>query len=220
MGPVLRGSVLPAPLSSSRPAGPGLRTLDAMPTKPAPGSPIHRCPGESCRAIAHLRRASKGRRRGVDPARPSLPSLRELSRRGLVDQRAEARLADRQKQALDLRASDLSLPVSSLSGGNQQKVVLARWLALSPRVVLFDEPTRGVDVGAKAEIYRLMRGLSDRGVGVLMISSDMEEVIGVSDRVLVMHEGRIAGSLTRDQLSEQAILTLAVGQPEPAGPAQ
>jgi ribose transport system ATP-binding protein len=149
----------------------------------------------------------------------SLPSLRELSRRGLVDHRAEARLADRQKQALDLRAADLSLPVSSLSGGNQQKVVLSRWLALSPSVVLFDEPTRGVDVGAKAEIYRLMRGLSDRGVGVLMISSDMEEVIGVSDRVLVMHEGRIAGSLTRDQLSEVAILSLAVGQPEPAGPA-
>jgi ribose transport system ATP-binding protein len=149
----------------------------------------------------------------------SLPSLRELSRRGLVDHRAEARLADRQKQALDLRAADLSLPVSSLSGGNQQKVVLSRWLALSPSVVLFDEPTRGVDVGAKAEIYRLMRGLSDRGVGVLMISSDMEEVIGVSDRVLVMHEGRIAGCLTRDQLSEVAILSLAVGQPEPAGPA-
>jgi ribose transport system ATP-binding protein len=150
----------------------------------------------------------------------SLPGLRKLARHGLVDQSAEARLADRQKQALDLRASDLTLPASSLSGGNQQKVVLARWLALSPRVILFDEPTRGVDVGAKAEIYRLMRGLSDRGVGVLMISSDMEEVIGVSDRVLVMHEGRIAGSLTRDQLSEQAILTLAVGQPEPAGPAQ
>lgn len=147
----------------------------------------------------------------------SLPSLSDLSRRGLVDRRAETRLAERQKQALDLRASDLSLPASSLSGGNQQKVVLARWLALSPRVVLFDEPTRGVDVGAKAEIYRLMRALSDQGVGVLMISSDMEEVIGVSDRVLVMHEGRIAGSLARDQLSEHAILSLAVGQPEPAG---
>ncbi len=84
-----------------------------------------------------------------------------------------------------------------------------------PRVVLFDEPTRGVDVGAKAEIYRLMRALSDHGVGVLMISSDMEEVIGVADRVLVMHEGRIAGSLSRDQLCEHAILSLAVGQTHP-----
>ena len=147
----------------------------------------------------------------------SLPSLAKLSRHGLVDRTAEMRLAERQKQALDLRAANLALPASSLSGGNQQKVVLARWLALSPRVVLFDEPTRGVDVGAKAEIYRLMRALADQGVGVLMISSDMEEVIGVSDRVVVMHEGRIAGSLGREQLSEHAILSLAVGQPEPAG---
>ena len=147
----------------------------------------------------------------------SLPSLRQLARRGLVDRKAETVLAERQKAALDLRASNLNLPASALSGGNQQKVVLARWLALSPRVILFDEPTRGVDVGAKAEIYRLMRALSDEGVGVLMISSDMEEVIGVSDRVLVMHEGRIEGSLNRDQLSEHAILSLAVGQPETAG---
>ena len=147
----------------------------------------------------------------------SLPSLRQLARRGLVDRKAETMLAERQKAALDLRASNLTLPASALSGGNQQKVVLARWLALSPRVILFDEPTRGVDVGAKAEIYRLMRALSDQGVGVLMISSDMEEVIGVSDRVVVMHEGRIAGSLTRDQLSEHAILSLAVGQPETVG---
>lgn len=147
----------------------------------------------------------------------SLPSLRALSRRWIVNRSAETALAERQKQALDLRAANLSLPASALSGGNQQKVVLARWLALSPRVILFDEPTRGVDVGAKAEIYRLMRALSDKGVGVLMISSDMEEVIGVSDRVLVMHEGRIAGSLTRDQLSEHAILSLAVGQTDAAG---
>jgi ribose transport system ATP-binding protein len=149
----------------------------------------------------------------------SLPSLRDLSHRGLVNRRAEATLAERQRKALDLRAADLSLPASALSGGNQQKVVLARWLALSPRVILFDEPTRGVDVGAKAEIYRLMRALSDQGVGVLMISSDMEEVIGVSDRVLVMHEGRIAGSLSRDELSEHAILSLAIGQPNATGPA-
>lgn len=150
----------------------------------------------------------------------SLPSLRQLARRGLVDLRAETLLAERQKKALDLRATDLDLPASALSGGNQQKVVLARWLALSPRVILFDEPTRGVDVGAKAEIYRLMRALSDEGVGVLMISSDMEEIIGVSDRVLVMHEGRMSGGLTRDQLSEHAILSLAVGQKEDAGPVQ
>ncbi len=100
----------------------------------------------------------------------------------------------------------------SLSGGNQQKVVLAKWLAMSPKVMIFDEPTRGIDIGAKSEIYRLMRGLADNGVAVLMISSDMEEVIGVSDRVAVMHEGRISGVLNRDQFSEENILHLAVGK--------
>jgi len=91
-------------------------------------------------------------------------------------------------------------------------VVLAKWLAMQPRVIIFDEPTRGIDVGAKAEIYRLMRALSDAGVAVLMISSDMEEVIGVSDRVAVMHEGRISGILDRVRCSEENILRLAVGK--------
>ncbi len=99
----------------------------------------------------------------------------------------------------------------TLSGGNQQKVVLGRWLSLGPRAIVFDEPTRGVDVGAKGEIYALMRGLADRGVAVLMISSDMEEVIGVSDRMAVMHEGRVAGTLGREELSEAAVLRLAIG---------
>jgi ribose transport system ATP-binding protein len=100
----------------------------------------------------------------------------------------------------------------NLSGGNQQKVVLAKWLSLEPKAIIFDEPTRGIDVGAKAEIYRLMRDLADRGVAVIMISSDMEEVIGVSDRIAVMHEGEIAGFLKRDEFSEQAIMHLAVGR--------
>ena len=90
--------------------------------------------------------------------------------------------------------------------------MLAKWLAMKPKVIIFDEPTRGIDVGAKSEIYRLMRGLADAGVAVLMISSDMEEVIGVSDRVAVMHEGRISGILDRDQFSEENILRLAVGK--------
>ncbi len=101
----------------------------------------------------------------------------------------------------------------SLSGGNQQKVVLAKWLAMKPKAIIFDEPTRGIDVGAKAEIYDLMRQLSDSGVAVLMISSDLEEVIGVSDRVAVMHEGRIQGILDRAQCSEENIMHLAVGKP-------
>ena len=102
--------------------------------------------------------------------------------------------------------------MKSLSGGNQQKVVLAKWLAMQPRVLIFDEPTRGIDVGAKGEIYALMRDLADRGVAIIMISSDMEEVIGVSDRILVMHEGAISGHLDRNDFSEHNILRLAVGK--------
>ncbi len=97
------------------------------------------------------------------------------------------------------------------SGGNQQKVVLGKWLCMDPKVMIFDEPTRGIDVGSKSEIYALMRALADRGVAILMISSDMEEVIGVSDRVAVMHEGAITGVLDRDQMSEAAVMRLAVG---------
>jgi ribose transport system ATP-binding protein len=99
-----------------------------------------------------------------------------------------------------------------LSGGNQQKVVLAKWLAMTPKVMILDEPTRGIDIGAKSEIYRLMRALAKSGVAVLMISSDMEEVIGVSDRIAVMHQGGISGFLTRDQFSEENILLLAIGK--------
>ena len=91
--------------------------------------------------------------------------------------------------------------------------MLAKWLSMKPRIIIFDEPTRGVDVGAKQEIYELMRALSDSGVAILMISSDMEEVIGVSDRIAVMHEGRISGLLERSRFSEDNVLRLAVGRP-------
>ena len=93
-----------------------------------------------------------------------------------------------------------------------QKVVLGKWLAMKPRVMIFDEPTRGIDVGSKAEIYRLMRGLADSGVAVMMISSDMEEVIGVSDRIAVMHEGSISGVIGREQFSEENVMRLAIGR--------
>jgi ribose transport system ATP-binding protein len=142
----------------------------------------------------------------------ALPNLPSLCRLGLVNHRRALALAVRQGHALDLRAAGMDLPARSLSGGNQQKVVIGKWLARGPRVLIFDEPTRGVDVGAKGEIYGHMRRLADQGAAILMISSDMEEVIGVSDRVLVMHEGQIAGELARQELSEQAILSLAVGR--------
>jgi ribose transport system ATP-binding protein len=141
-----------------------------------------------------------------------LAGLKSLSRRGIVDRAAERREAEAQKKKLDIRCPDITAEAGSLSGGNQQKVVLAKWLSMQPRVLIFDEPTRGVDVGAKHEIYRLMRELSDHGVGILMISSDMEEVIGVSDRIAVMHEGAIAGFLQRSQFTEENVLSLAVGR--------
>ena len=142
----------------------------------------------------------------------TLANLKAHAWRGLVDSEAEQADALKQRERLDIRARSVAVAAGSLSGGNQQKVVLAKWLSMAPQVLVFDEPTRGVDVGAKSEIYRLMRELSDHGVGILMISSDMEEVIGVSDRVAVMHEGRISGFLERGELSEQSILSLAVGR--------
>jgi ribose transport system ATP-binding protein len=141
----------------------------------------------------------------------SLPQLPALAPRGLVDRDAEERLAEAGRRRLGIRAPGVETMVGSLSGGNQQKVVLARWLAMQPRAIIFDEPTRGVDVGAKREIYDILRGLADGGVAVLMISSDMEEVIGVSDRIAVMHDGRITGTLERSEFSELRVLELAVG---------
>jgi ribose transport system ATP-binding protein len=124
----------------------------------------------------------------------------------------ERRQAEKSRAELSIKVPDVGTRTAALSGGNQQKVVLAKWLAMQPKVMIFDEPTRGIDIGAKSEIYRLMRGLSDAGVAVLMISSDMEEVIGVSDRIAVMHEGRISGMLDRAQFSEENVLLLAVGK--------
>jgi ribose transport system ATP-binding protein len=142
----------------------------------------------------------------------SLPNLKHFSAAYLLDRDREQETAKQQAKRLNIRAPSVSSVAATLSGGNQQKVVLAKWLAMSPNVMLFDEPTRGIDVGAKSEIYSLIRVLSDAGVAVLMISSDMEEVIGVSDRILVMHEGQISGELRRDQFSEQNVMQLAVGR--------
>ena len=141
----------------------------------------------------------------------SLPQLAALAPLGLVDRSAEDALAEAGRRRLGIRAPDVETRVGTLSGGNQQKVVLAKWLAMQPRAIIFDEPTRGIDVGAKREIYDILRGLADAGVAVLMISSDMEEVIGVSDRIAVMHDGRIAGTLERAEFSELRVLELAVG---------
>jgi ribose transport system ATP-binding protein len=142
----------------------------------------------------------------------SLPNLGAHARRSIVSRDMEARTANIQREKLNIKASSMMTLTGLLSGGNQQKVVLAKWLAMKPKVMILDEPTRGIDIGAKAEIYRLMRALAKEGVAVLMISSDMEEVIGVSDRVAVMHQGAISGFLTRDEFSEENILLLAIGK--------
>ena len=112
---------------------------------------------------------------------------------------------------LAVRTASIDKQVGMLSGGNQQKVVLGKWLARQPKLLILDEPTRGVDVGAKREIYTLMDELTSSGVGILMISSDLEEILGMSDRVLVMHDGDLTGELARHELSEQAVMNLATG---------
>ena len=146
-----------------------------------------------------------------------LPQLRALAEGGIVSRDRERTLAEGERRRLDIRAPGVGVRAGSLSGGNQQKVVLAKWLSMQPKAIIFDEPTRGIDVGAKREIYDMLRRLADQGVGILMISSDMEEVIGVSDRIAVMHEGAISGTLGRSEFSEHRVLELAVGQPpEPA----
>ena len=142
----------------------------------------------------------------------TLASLLTYARMLLVNRAAERAASRAQRSRLSIRAPGDQTTVVSLSGGNQQKVVLAKWLSMRPRLVIFDEPTRGVDVGAKNEIYRLMRELADQGVCILMISSDMEEVIGVSDRIAVMHEGTVSGILERPRFSEYNVLQLAIGQ--------
>ena len=142
----------------------------------------------------------------------TLANLVAYARMWLVNRAAEQVTSRTQRAQLSIRAPGDRSSVVTLSGGNQQKVVLAKWLSMRPRVVIFDEPTRGIDVGAKNEIYTLMRELADRGVCILMISSDMEEVIGVSDRIAVMHEGTISGILERAQFSEYNVLRLAIGQ--------
>jgi ribose transport system ATP-binding protein len=146
----------------------------------------------------------------------TLPNLRRFAPFNFIRRNRERKAADEQIAALKIKTPGAETLVMNLSGGNQQKVVLGKWLAMNPRVMILDEPTRGIDVGAKAEIYRLMRALAEQGTVILMISSDMEEVLHVSDRVAVMHEGEIAGVLERPDCTEENIMQLAVGRQIPA----
>jgi ribose transport system ATP-binding protein len=140
-----------------------------------------------------------------------LADLGSVSSNGFVSNSLVKARAEDQRIKLGIRTTDVTRNTAELSGGNQQKVVLGKWLSMRPALIIFDEPTRGIDVASKVEIYKLMRALADAGVGVMMISSDMEEVIGVSDRIVVLREGEIAGSLSRSEFSEHNVLKLAVG---------
>ena len=149
----------------------------------------------------------------------TLPSLNNFTRLGWIRRKLERKTVEEQVVSLKVKTPTTETTVMNLSGGNQQKIVLGKWLAMDPKVMILDEPTRGIDVGAKAEIYRLMRELAERNTVILMISSDMEEILHVSDRVAVMHEGEIAGVLERADCTEENIMQLAVGKKIPAAKA-
>jgi rhamnose transport system ATP-binding protein len=141
----------------------------------------------------------------------TLTVLPEVQRFGLVSQEKEREISARWTQRMLLKGH-IEEPVNILSGGNQQKVVLAKWLATQPKLLIVDEPTRGVDVGAKSEVHRTLSQLAKEGMAIIMISSDLPEVIGMADRVLVMHEGKLTAELTRSEATEEAIMFAATGQ--------
>jgi ribose transport system ATP-binding protein len=142
----------------------------------------------------------------------ALPNLDLLSNNFLVNKGRMHQLVKKYVDTLNIRTPSLEQRVLNLSGGNQQKVVLAKWLAANPKVLILDEPTRGIDVGAKAEVYSIMNDLVEQGIGIIMISSEMPEILAISDRILVMYEGRIMGELTREEATQERIMTLASGQ--------
>lgn len=141
----------------------------------------------------------------------SLPSIDGFKKNLLIDTKAEEEFTEMLVKRLNIKSMSQEDPTSSLSGGNQQKVVLAKWVGIGSKVLILDEPTRGVDVGAKREIYQLMNELAERGLAIIMVSSDLPEILGVSDRVIVIHEGKLAGELPKEEATEEKIMTLATG---------
>ena len=148
-------------------------------------------------------------------ANVSLGNLSAVARRGLIDRVAERDAAQRYVDQLRIKTPSVSVGVGALSGGNQQKVALARWLSIQPRVLILDEPTQGVDVGSKSEIHALMQTLVERGVAIIMISSELPEILGMSDRIAVMQRGTVRGVLARHEATQDTILALALGHVPP-----
>jgi ribose transport system ATP-binding protein len=146
----------------------------------------------------------------------SLASLKRDQRRGLLNRAKECAISREMVETLHIKTPGDQQIVQLLSGGNQQKVVLGKWLAMKPRILLLDEPTRGIDVGAKREIYQLIERLAEEGVAIIFVSSEMEEILHLPDRALIMHEGELTGELTHDALNEEAVMHLATGSPKVA----
>ncbi len=141
----------------------------------------------------------------------ALTNLESLSKGSVVSNELEQQFTADMMKLLNVKASSGEQAVKSLSGGNQQKVVIAKWLGIHPQLLILDEPTRGVDVGAKKEIYSIMNKLTEEGDAVIMVSSELPEVLGMSDRVLVIHEGKVGGILEKDEASQESIMALATG---------
>jgi rhamnose transport system ATP-binding protein len=146
-------------------------------------------------------------------ANVTLAILRRIAAAGWIRFRRERALAQTSVDKLGIKTASIETPVANLSGGNQQKVALARWLAAEPKVLILDEPTQGIDVGAKAEIHRLMGQLASQGMAIVMISSELPEILGMSDRIAVMHNGTVVGTLDRADATQEKVLTLALGHP-------
>lgn len=148
-------------------------------------------------------------------ANASLPSLRKFLRHfGLIDRSAERTMAESYRDQLSIRSPDVDIDVGKLSGGNQQKVMLAKWLETQPRILIFDEPTRGIDVGAKTEVHNIIRELAKQGVAIIVISSDLPEVLTLADRILVMREGKQMGIFNIADANQEKVMALATGQAE------
>ncbi|MDP9363659.1 MAG: sugar ABC transporter ATP-binding protein [Chloroflexota bacterium] len=145
-------------------------------------------------------------------ANVTLPILDRLAPRGLLDRARERALAGDFARRLQLKAAGLDQAAAALSGGNQQKVVLSKWLATDPKVLILDEPTRGIDIGTKAEVHRLVSHLATQGLAILLISGELPEVLAMADRVLVMHEGRLTGQFARGEADQEAVMRAATGQ--------
>jgi rhamnose transport system ATP-binding protein len=146
----------------------------------------------------------------------TLPSLSRTSRAGFLRLAEEFKLARDYTRRLDLRAAALDQELGLLSGGNQQKVVIAKWLAMRPRVIILDEPTKGIDIGSKAAVHEFMAELAAEGLAVIMVSSEIPEVLGMSDRVIVMREGRIVDEVTGPRMTPETLVRAAAGIPEAA----